>query len=568
MFKIGKIRRRRIMMLAIGVVALIAICVMAMVRVSSLSSIDSELVEIGRLCETNPDSARILVDNCSARYSSNEESVWYIRFLRLKCKVKSNQPFDSDSEAKAIVRHYSDTSDAKQLSDVYYCAGCVYKSLNDYPQAIDYFQMSLSAAKSQGDSVSVALCCYQLGYILSLQGLYKEALTYQKRSLSLHKQEENTQRCVYDYIDLSWTYQNLDSAKEAIGVLTEARKLALEAKDTTSMSEVDSRLASVYYGMGDKTKAKLCLEKCLPYVSNVSASSTYSLAIMVYSDMNEDARAMRYCNWVLDNGNIFGKRYAYYWLAKHSLTTGNTANAASFIDKYKAYADSVEALTAVDASAKASALYNYGLKEAEIAKLQKDNSRKRLIAVLSVVAIIIVILLVAIVLIKVKNRSKEVKQRIRVLESLLANRDIADAISNEEVPCSSDEEELSEADGDYCLMSNDDSGGIKSCAIYKDLLQSARKDNENTFSEWEELQNCLYTEYPNFKTAISSFKEMNDVELKVCLLIKAGIPLARIGYLTNRSQSSIYSICKRLYMKNFNKDAAPKEWYRLIAGIQ
>ncbi len=51
------------------------------------------------------------------------------------------------------------------------------------------------------------------------------------------------------------------------------------------------------------------------------------------------------------------------------------------------------------------------------------------------------------------------------------------------------------------------------------------------------------------------------------LLIRADFNSSAIANITFRSQNTIYSICKRLYKKNFDQDVASSEWENLIRSI-
>lgn len=79
--------------------------------------------------------------------------------------------------------------------------------MNDYPQATDYFLKAYEECSAYDSRKRLqALCCYQLGYIYSMQGLDNEAIPWQKRALAIHHTLDEWRRCVYDYENMAWSY--------------------------------------------------------------------------------------------------------------------------------------------------------------------------------------------------------------------------------------------------------------------------------------------------------------------------------------------------------------------------
>ena len=73
-----------------------------------------ELVVADSLCDNNPDSALTLIRKIKTDQLSDNES-WYLRLLKIKQKVKSNENFTDDKEAKVLVDHFEKDGD-KNLS--------------------------------------------------------------------------------------------------------------------------------------------------------------------------------------------------------------------------------------------------------------------------------------------------------------------------------------------------------------------------------------------------------------------------------------------------------------------
>lgn len=66
----------------------------------------------------------------SKQQDTRQRCKWYFRFLKLKCKVKSNESISDDSEIKELLRHY-EHSDERISCRKYIIAQDVYTVLSE-----------------------------------------------------------------------------------------------------------------------------------------------------------------------------------------------------------------------------------------------------------------------------------------------------------------------------------------------------------------------------------------------------------------------------------------------------
>lgn len=85
--------------------------------------------------------------------------------------------------------------------------------------------------------------------------------------------------------------------------------------------------------------------------------------------------------------------------------------------------------------------------------------------------------------------------------------------------------------------------------------------------EWEELESQMKRAYPVFFRRLSEMCQLSEVELRVCMLTKLGIPPSAIADHTCREYSSISSIRSRLYFKLFGKKGGAKELDEFILNL-
>ena len=85
--------------------------------------------------------------------------------------------------------------------------------------------------------------------------------------------------------------------------------------------------------------------------------------------------------------------------------------------------------------------------------------------------------------------------------------------------------------------------------------------------EWEELEVQMRSAYPMFFRRLMDMCQLSEVELRVCMLIKLGIPPSAIAIQTCREYSSISSIRSRLYFKLSGKKGGAKDLDSFILNL-
>ena len=83
--------------------------------------------------------------------------------------------------------------------------------------------------------------------------------------------------------------------------------------------------------------------------------------------------------------------------------------------------------------------------------------------------------------------------------------------------------------------------------------------------DWDALQSQIDNCYKDFTTRLRALYPISEIELQICLLLKANITTTGIAQLTGRSKSAIVSARKKLYEKIHNEPGKPEEWDAFIA---
>lgn len=515
-----------------------------------------ELVVADSLCDNNPDSALTLIRKIKTDQLSDNES-WYLRLLKIKQKVKGNENFTDDKEAKVLVDHFEKDGDKNLLPQALYCAGCIYISLNDTPQAIGYFQRVLNIYVDDKHNIYAddkhnrlkAQCYYQLGYLYSMQGLDKTAIPWQKKALEIHTNTGEIERCIYDCENIAWSYQVIGKSDSTEIFLQKAWHLAMKLKNERIISEIASQFASMYNERGNLDKAKTYINIALANPQKQSVSPIYSLAMDIYSKLGDTKHTEAFCDSVMKYGNVYGKKFAYQWQTRNALHKNGTLLASPCFEKYIQCTDSIEKINPVGASANANALYNYSLIENSNTALKIENNTQRTFIVKAIFVSIILFLMVVILTIVLLRHKKTLEERLELNKKSLKEAKMLEERANQ--------------NKESHLLDKK----MATTAIYKDIIKILNSNSKNMVPDWQLLSETVYGIYPVFSSSLCKFKKMSEIELHVCLLLKIGISAKDIAKLVCRSEDSVYSICRRLYKKNFSDEPTAKKWKDLINSL-
>ena len=85
--------------------------------------------------------------------------------------------------------------------------------------------------------------------------------------------------------------------------------------------------------------------------------------------------------------------------------------------------------------------------------------------------------------------------------------------------------------------------------------------------DWEALRMQVDRCYDNFTQRLNGPYQLDERELRICLLIKTRFSCKEIGRLINMSQSGVSSVRSRLYSKVFNKKGNAKDWDDFILSL-
>ena len=553
------------------------------------------------LTNTNPDSAVIYLNKLKDHIETAPRSVqMYYQLLCIKANDRAYIPHSSDSIKLPILNYYKQTDDL-HLPETYYYAGRIYRDLGDAPQALDYFNNTLDALPSSSDSYSLKSKVYsQIGTLFLYQDIYDEALKMFKEAFHYDLLLEDSVGMSYDLRDMATSYRCLNQIDSAIYYYGKANDLALALHQQRFVSMIQSQMAGLYIQLKKYDLAKQFLQSSLSYQHKADKSGIFSVAAKYYHQLGTKDSAAYYYTQLLDFGTIYAKQAAHWGLAELAIDNNHEQDAIPHLRAYMQCVDSIRKITDREAIRQMRSVYNYKLREKEIAHLKSKNEQTKLIIIslLSLCAILASITFAYIQYFKLKQLQLTIRlKKIKRLKDKLYSRSVQFIEENkrkiEELEIM--ERKFLEVDQINTTL-KEQLNAQKELIIYTnkqiklDLnrreqsqavlfkseiylhIQRQLKINDRSKrmlsdEDWKELEKLVNSTYNGFKENLYDIYNLSLFEYRVCLLIKINIQPIDIGKLTEHSKESISSTRRRLYEKVFHIKGAPKDWDDFIYSL-
>ena len=553
------------------------------------------------LTNTNPDSAVIYLNKLKDHIETAPRSVqMYYQLLCIKANDRAYIPHSSDSIILPILNYYKQTDDL-HLPETYYYAGRIYRDLGDAPQALDYFNNTLDALPSSSDSYSLKSKVYsQIGTLFLYQDIYDEALKMFKEAFHYDLLLEDSVGMSYDLRDMATSYRCLNQIDSAIYYYGKANDLALALHQQRFVSMIQSQMAGLYIQLKKYDLAKQFLQSSLSYQHKADKSGIFSVAAKYYHQLGTKDSAAYYYTQLLDFGTIYAKQAAHWGLAELAIDNNHEQDAIPHLRAYMQCVDSIRKITDREAIRQMRSVYNYKLREKEIAHLKSKNEQTKLIIIslLSLCTILTSTTFAYIQYFKLKQLQLTIRlKKIKRLKDKLYSRSVQFIEENkrkiEELEIM--ERKFLEVDQINTTL-KEQLNAQKELIIYTnkqiklDLnrreqsqavlfkseiylhIQRQLKINDRSKrmlsdEDWKELEKLVNSTYNGFKENLYDIYNLSLFEYRVCLLIKINIQPIDIGKLTEHSKESISSTRRRLYEKVFHIKGAPKDWDDFIYSL-
>ena len=567
--------------------------VLALLMACSHQRYPSVLLTADSLCSTIPDSAVTLLNSLELEMKQADKATrTYYQLLSIKAADKAYITHTSDSLIQEVLQYYIRRDDHRHLPEAWYYAGRVCRDLGDAPQALDYFQKAIETLPAEGEYELKSRIYSQMGTLFLYQDVYDEAMKANKESLKYSYYLNDTIGVIYSLRDIGEIFTAYNLADSALHYYHLAHQLSASVGEQDIQGVVLRAQASLYLQLGETEKARNTLLNSLSGLTNISEASVLSLSAKCHQQEGNLDSAAYYYQELLKKGNIYNHYDAHKGLAYIAEQNGNTQSALYHIYKCQQCNDSITERTNSENIKRMQSLYNYQLREKENQQLKAITHQQRewlLIAVLLTFVLISFFIIYYIQgrykhmqtlhrlreleIIKEQqyrysiSRLEENKNKIAELEKQLEILNSREGINNEQLQTQKEQIEIENRKIE--LEFNKKEKAIKSLKesdIYRKFHQ-ADSVSDLTKEDWEILQQAINNTYENFTNHLYALFPISNTELKICLLLKIGMPVSKIAILIGRTKSTVTSARKKLYEKMFNKKGTPDMFDKIIDDL-
>ena len=503
------------------------------------------------------DSALSLLENVrDTILCQDEETRMAYKLLRIKVYDRLWKSCDEENEIFDILEYYNNKGDMTMLPFALYYAGRHTAKQYDAPSALKYFNRAHEMISKDSSNYMNIKICTQTGILYSQQMLYEKSRESYIKALEYSRVAKDTVWAMWNLRDIAGSYQMVGMKDTCDFYLHKALQLAKAKNDTMMQKGIQLCLSDNYIEMERYDSAMIYLRPILKNPIKEDESPIYTNASKIYLHEGIIDSALYCIDKVLQNGTAQGKKAAYRNRTRIDLIRGDIASARSDFENYVLYIDSINHITASEALAKASAAYDYSMKEQENAVLQEKSRRWQFWTWISLASCIALVLAFFLFYVYFKKRSAEESARSLALEIALGEtrektgweplrthpRDKKAALTEIEK-----NHHQSIASGRYYEVRG----------LFDKHIDEETNVSEN---EWKTLEKYIGEAYPQLVAELKKRVKMNEAEKQVCWLMKMRFTPSQIAFLLNKTPQTITSIRARLYSKIFKTKGTSKQF--------
>ena len=544
------------------------------------------------LMEEHPDSALTILrrDSLEICRSGKDYRLWYA-LSRTEADDKFYILHVSDSTIRAAANYYNSHGSDLQRVRANYLLGRVYCDMHLYGHALTSFNKAITVESENDSTINryKARSATWAGYVYEVKGLHKDALRYNKLAYGYAKQAGAQVTEVYSLRDIGRSYRDLNRNDIAIPYYQKAAKKAKTIDDANLYNMVMEELAGIYIEEGRLDEAYAALNTQFLATTDKDISSHYYIWAMYFEKRGQLDSAVAYNKRGMNYSDVSIKRDVSLDLARLLMKQGKHNEAIKYYEQYSVYSDSVTASELNETSDMLSQV------EKNIDIERKNTvlaeTKTNLTILLSV--IIFTVIVVSLILIKhysnVRKRIREQQERANNYLSQLQETGMQKMKRNEE-RIAQLETELS--------VSNEKLTEIRKSLMRNEAEMLAKQNEHMLFEEkhrelliadladtdvyklyhtpnavpssadYHRLVEALNKAYNNFTKRLKEFyPDINDNEVWICCMVKAGLSSKEICNISPYSYSSLGMAKSRLYFKMFQKKGGAKDLDHFIKEL-
>ena len=473
------------------------------------------------------------------------------------------------SLADSLYRYYKGEQSQEALSKSLLFLGNIYYRNGDYPTAIDYYLKAKDVAKKCRNLKLLCLISRNQGDLYFDQRILEECIPYYREYYQLAVKNQDTLRMAYGArcMDLVHTIDNnVDSMVYYCQLAIELGKNIQTKNDIVPLALYD--LCDIYIQTEQYDKALDIMPR--------DELNDANWAYWHYGQHHLDS-AVYYFKKTLGRYKWQGETEVLRILAELERERGNLAASLDYYERLAEAEDSLKVQQRAEETMRIKAQYNYSSIQQQRDELEHRNREmNRLVWLLF--AIMVAVMAIATAMWWVYKRRKDralAQQQLLEQEKETLKRQSQQQLEENEHRLAELEQALATArqqndrqaterlamDTRVLESQNQNIEAIQQrrqrllqelhATDYYQRLKSPDPQTEKKLSteEWEDLATRLDDIYNGFTTRLLSLARLSETELRICRLVKIGVPPAEIADIIFKSKSAVTHARRRMYMK-------------------
>jgi len=289
--------------------------------------------------------------------------------------------------------YFIEKENIQNLANIYQNIGVVHRKMENYEKALEYYEKALVINDSLNNELNIAGITQNIGLVYINQELYDTALHYIKTSLNIYIKIDDKEGIGRSYSNMGAIYQNMGDFDETLSCYSKAYEIFSEKNYQIGIIYALHNLGNLYLDLEEFDKSLSYFQKSLELSKKSNHVESIVFNYKLISDLYEKA-------------GDYKKSLGYYV-------------------RYNEIKDSLKTFESRNKVAELEGLYNFELKEKELAKknaeLKQERTQKN-VFILGFGFLLIAIFVIYYAYRKKKVVEKELKEHRENLEKLVEQR--------------------------------------------------------------------------------------------------------------------------------------------------
>ena len=507
------------------------------------NQLDSELLQLELLMDSNPDSSLFLLKNNWNNKELNNYNRLYYSILFIENLDMLGEPlYPYDSLLNSAILSLESNCNKDLLARLWLNKGRIYGEIDENKDALSCFREATKYVnkKEKIKQPTNYEINNELADIYTEIGRYKKALTRYRENSYLY--ESDKIKSAFSLRNMGYTYLFISQPDSAFFYLNKALTVSKQAENSTFLSNLIYSDLSIYYENLDS------LEKSLEFLRKIEpkSCSCFLNKGIIYNKMHEYDSAKYYFLEAACSNYLYTKASCYFFLNQIEDSLQNIAESKIYLQKYHELRDSIELQK--KGSNINEIIHFYDL-HTEVEQINRNHKTKNIIIGFCLIFLLMFIILI--ILKRDKQKKEDSRQRETEIKKLINQIKTTEQTIEELEIRKNENEEL------QCKI-------FKMKDIYKTIEQLMEQDQikkDKRVLKLEErivLQEEIFLCFSEFIQSLQeTCPQLNDDDIKLCCLTKLNLPLSVIclcfGSIgTNNIRQRKYKLKKKMTKESDN----------------